>query len=105
MKKSGRLGTTTCQVLVRYLPRDFPIEELMAYVSEMLGEQQVQVTVLWRRTFAAFVVTAHRRHQWTLLDVRNWEEHVRVSLYHPTPTAAAVSQCPDSNTTNTNNGR
>ena len=44
-RDSHRLGTSVCQVLVRYLPRDYLTEQLMAYVREMLRNNQVNLSI------------------------------------------------------------
>ena len=81
-RHSGRLGTPTpCQVLVRYLPRDFPAEELRDYVKELLHDVGVEVQTLWRRSTSAFVVTAARWHFHKLLSEESWDPHIHVKPY------------------------
>lgn len=97
-RASGRLGSPPpCQVLVKFLPPDFPEEELTAYVKEMLQDDRVEVRELWRgRGSSAFVVSAPGKYLSTLLQNDNWDEHVFVRQYFPPRSAAAAPSHPGS---------
>ena len=81
---------------MKHLPRDFQGEELAAYVRELLQDDRVQVTELWRRVVSgsAFVVSAPWWHLRVLLDLRNWERHVFVCRYYTRAATAADPQSP-----------
>ena len=83
-RNNDLLGATSpFQALVRYLPRDFPADELTDYVKEMLRVEEVQVEVLWRRGTAAFIVTVPWQHRRVLLSGENWAPHVHVKPFFP----------------------